>query len=158
MFAHLVTTGVLGPIAGTLNSVPSNVALPPSRLQTSFPSLNAQDSRKDHSSDSFTSPSHPYHKPIHHAALPSHGAKPESRHPIVADISSPALRTRNTSHNGLLDGKCNGDVGTHSRQGSAGKSSAIKIVSFSLSHSRARRVRHFVNILTTFLYNTWFRF
>ncbi|KAH9961238.1 hypothetical protein BC827DRAFT_333803 [Russula dissimulans] len=121
MFAHLATTGVLGPIAGTSNGLSSNVASP-SRLQTSFPSQDAQGSQQDRPSDSFASPLHPYQKPIlsGHAALPSHGVKPKSRHPIITDISSPAVRTRNTSHNGLPDGKHNGDVGTHSRQGSAG--------------------------------------
>lgn len=139
MFAHPAnTTGLLGLIAGTLNSVPSNVPSP-LRLQTLYPSLDAQNSQQGHSRDSFALSSHPYQKPIpsNHAALPSHGVKSESWHRIVADISSPMVHTRNTSHNGLPDGKRNGSVSTHSRQGSAGKLFAITMTSFSLSHRRA---------------------
>ena len=105
MIANLAAAGMFGPIAGTSSSVPASSA-PPPRLRPSFSSHGTYESQQGHSRNpSFASPSHPYQKSNH--------------------TSSPLPRINGTSHNGLPDGKRivhDGDISTHSRQGSTGKS------------------------------------
>src|SRR6266852_8956209 len=105
MFAQLAAAGMLGSVPGPSSSVPSSNP-PPSCPRPSFPSLDIRDSRQDHSP--FASPSHPYQRPEHISSVP---------------------RTNGASHNGLPDGKHiphGGDISSHSRQGSTGKTFILK--------------------------------
>jgi len=122
MIAHLASAGMFGPIAGTSSSVSAGSA-PLPRLRPSYSSLDTHESQQGHSRNaSFASPSHPYQKSNH--------------------ISSPLPRTNGMSHNGLPDGKRiahDGDISTHSRQGSTGKSFVKERIVFALSYPRARQ-------------------
>lgn len=99
------------------------------RHPSSFPPLDAHDSRQAHSNNaSFASPSHPYLKPNipDHAsqAHPQYGIRPKAQSPGMAHISPPVPRINGRSRNGLPDGRHiahHGDGSTHSRQGSAGQ-------------------------------------
>jgi hypothetical protein len=116
MFAQLAAAGMLGSVPGASSSVPSSNPPPPCP-RPSFPSLDTRDSRQDHSP--FASPSHPYQRPEH--------------------LPSSVPRTNGASHNGLSDGKHitnGGDISTHSRQGSTGKSFIKKKKIASLSYRR----------------------
>jgi hypothetical protein len=140
MFAHLSATGVLGDIAGTLNSLPPTIASP-AHLQPPFPLVDAHDSRQDNSSNSpFASPSHPYQKVDFqdHSCLASspYDSKPKLRRPGVPDISPPAPLLADAKRNGLSDGKSamrGGVVGTHSRQGSSGEVSQDLVFLFPIT-------------------------
>ncbi|KAI0305684.1 hypothetical protein B0F90DRAFT_1815267 [Multifurca ochricompacta] len=126
IFAHLAATGVLGPVAGTSSSVPSNIASP-ARLQSSFPLLDPYDPQQGHSynpSFASSSTSNQGSNVQDQASLaPSPYNKPKLRRSGAADISSTAPRTTGAKLNGLTNGKHvmhDADVRAHSRQGSAG--------------------------------------
>ena len=138
MFAQLAAAGVLGSVPGSSSSVPSSNPPPPGP-RSSFPSLDTRDSRQDHSP--FASPSHPYQRPEH--------------------ISSSVPRTNGASHNGLPNGKHithGGDISTHSRQGSTGKTFIlIERKTHLFLTAEPSRISRLVNIPSTFLHIFWLR-
>ena len=136
MFAQLAAAGMLGSVPGAPSSVPSSNPPPPCP-RPSFPSLDTRDSRQDHSP--FASPSHPYQRPEH--------------------MSSSVPRTNGASRNGLPDGKHvthGGDIGTHSRQGSTGKSFySKKRKSHRFLTPKLARISRLVNVPSAFLHVFW---
>jgi hypothetical protein len=146
MFAQLAAAGVLGPVAGASSSVPSSLASP-ARLRAPFPSLDAHNSRQSQSSTpSFATPSHPYQKPNipDQPGLSSspYGVKPKLPRPDVADLSSSIPLANGVSHNGLSGGghiTHDGNVSTHSRQGSSGNVIRLKNASFLPSYPSVRQ-------------------
>jgi hypothetical protein len=138
MFAQLAAAGVLGSGPGASSSVPSSNPPPPCP-RSSFPSLDTRDSRQDHSP--FASPSHPYQRPEH--------------------ISPSVPPTNGTSHNGLPNRKHfthGGDINTHSRQGSTGKSFIIKKEKrHRFLTTELTRISRLVNVPSAFLHVFWLR-
>ncbi|KAH9176426.1 hypothetical protein EDB89DRAFT_161418 [Lactarius sanguifluus] len=120
LFAHLAATGVLGPVASTSGSVPSNV-VSPARSQPPFPLLDAYE---DHTDTPFISHSHPSQKANFQdqRGLASPYDESKSRRPVMADVSSTIPRPACAKHNGLKDAKrdIHDDIRAHSRRGSAG--------------------------------------
>lgn len=135
-FAQLAAAGMLGSVPGASSSVPSSNPPPPCP-RPPFPSLDTRDSRQDHSP--FASPSHPYQRPEH--------------------ISSSVPRTNGASHNGLSDGKHithGGDISTHSRQGSSGKSFILKKEkSHRFLTLELARISRLVNVPSAVLHVLW---
>lgn len=121
LFAHLAATGVLGPVASTSGSVPSNV-VSPARSQPPFPLLDAYE---DHTDTPFISHPHPSQKVNFQdqRSLASPYDESKSRRPVMADVSSTIPRPACAKHNGLKDSKrdIHDDIRAHSRRGSAGK-------------------------------------
>ena len=120
MFAHLAAAGMLGPTTGISSSVPSSSGAPPPRHRPSLSPLDTQhESQQGHSRNaSFASPSHPYQKPNHISSLSGINGR---------------------SHNGPPDGKRiarDGDISTHSRQGSTGKSFIKECLALSYPKTR----------------------
>ncbi|KAI9442111.1 hypothetical protein H4582DRAFT_2109820 [Lactarius indigo] len=121
LFAHLAATGVLGPVASTSGSVPSNV-VSPARSQPPFPLLDAYE---DHIDTPFISHPHPSQKANVHdqRSLASPYDESKSHRPVMAAVSSTIPRPAGANPNGLKGAKrdIHDDLRAHSRRGSAGK-------------------------------------